>query len=483
MSEEKKSFSFGFSKVKKPILADSAIRDEATKDFIEETDYVKEVNHSGIEGTKKKIVKEELVIPCPGNTYKKKSEKNEKKEDNDLLTSKDEKDLTDEEKAAKALLQDARSWKENQDDEKNPNDNLVIQANANDYGVADEKALFEADIDSRPEVSSQEHYDNVPVDGFGMAMLRGMGFKANEGIGGFRKAKIDCIEPVMRPKGLGLGASIPKAKKADSSNKTDNKNEKLVLKKGAFVRIISGNSKDQDGVKLKGQYGEVEGLDEDNARVIVRIRGESISVSENVIQLVDYKEYKKMKNTINADQYDEYSKKQKEREKEWKKKEENDEETNTSSSRKRSSKNDTNYDDDDSQDKEYYAKKSKKSKKSTWVRRGLRVRIVDKRSKYYKEKVIVNDVVSYDQIECVTKSGKVLDNIDPYDVETVIPKEELSIVMIVRGSDFKGKVAELLKTDFKREMLAVRLLPDKDEVLKLSFDDVCEMTGDVADFF
>merc|ERR1712223_1385939 len=213
MSEEKKSFSFGFSKVKKPILADSAIRDEATKDFIEETDYVKEVNHSGIEGTKKKIVKEELVIPCPGNTYKKKSEKNEKKEDNDPLTSKDEKDLTDEEKAAKALLQDARSWKENQDDEKNPNDNLVIQANANDYGVVDEKALFEADIDSRPEVSSQEQYDNVPVDGFGMAMLRGMGFKANEGIGGFRKAKIDCIEPVMRPKGLGLGASIPKAKK------------------------------------------------------------------------------------------------------------------------------------------------------------------------------------------------------------------------------------------------------------------------------
>merc|ERR1711983_175973 len=133
-----------------------------------------------------------------------------------------------------------------------------------------------------------------------------------------------------------------------------------------------------------------------------------------------------MKNTINADQYDEYSKKQKEREKEWKKNEENDEETNTSSSRKRSSKND-NYDDDDSLDKEYYAKKSKKSKKSTWVRRGLRVRIVDKRSKYYKEKVIVNDVVSYDQIECVTKSGKVLDNVDPYDVETVIPKEELSI--------------------------------------------------------
>merc|ERR1711878_64371 len=106
--------------------------------------------------------------------------------------------------------------------------------------------LFEADIDSRPEVSSQEHYDNVPVDGFGMAMLRGMGFKANEGIGGFRKAKIDCIEPVMRPKGLGLGAT-----RANTTNGSEHKNgdgkksEKLVLKKGAFVKIESGSNKGQ----------------------------------------------------------------------------------------------------------------------------------------------------------------------------------------------------------------------------------------------
>ena len=280
-----------------------------------------------------------------------------------------------------------------------------------------------------------------------------MGFKKEEGIGGFRKEKVDCIEPVVRPKGLGLGASVPKNNKKDSSStsKSGDKIEELVLKKGAYVRIQSG--------KYKGQYGEVEGLDEENARVVVRIHGECVSVSENIINLVDKAEFKKCKNVINNDMYNEYSEKQKEREKEWDK------------SSKRSLETESNE----------FTKKSKKSK-STWVRRGLRVRLIDKKSKYYKEKVIVNDVISPDRIECITTSGRVLDDIDPYDVESVIPRDEYSVLMIVRGSEFKGKLCELLKKDSKRELVAVRLLPEKEEVLKLSYDDVCEMTGDITEY-
>jgi hypothetical protein len=41
-------------------------------------------------------------------------------------------------------------------------------------------------------------------------MLRGMGFKEGEGVGGFKKLAVACIEPVIRPKGLGLGAARPK---------------------------------------------------------------------------------------------------------------------------------------------------------------------------------------------------------------------------------------------------------------------------------
>ena len=44
-------------------------------------------------------------------------------------------------------------------------------------------------------------------------MLRGMGWKVDEGIGGFKKQVISTIDPVVRPKGLGLGAAKPKSNK------------------------------------------------------------------------------------------------------------------------------------------------------------------------------------------------------------------------------------------------------------------------------
>ena len=446
--EKKKSFSFGFSKVAaKNLEKDSVLRDKTTKVVQEdEKDFVTEVNESEIKGTKKKEVKQELVIPCHGNTYKKPSEKLQNVVKTDSFLDKEEKDLTEEEKAARALLEDSKKWQEIRGNEELPNANLVIKSNVNN-DILDEKATFVNDIDSCPDVSTQKDYESIPVEGFGMAMLRGMGFKAEA------EAKVECIDPVIRPKGLGLGASLPKSKQKMSKS---DKKEELILKKGAYVRIQNG--------KNKGQYGEVEGHDADSARVIVRIHEESVSISENAILLVDKAEYRKCKNVINIDMYEEYNLKQKEREKEWNR-------------HKRPMKTFQNDDGDQSSNK-----KSKKTK-STWVHRNLRVRIIDKKSKYYKEKVIVTDVLSNDQIECVTSSGQILDNIDPHDVETVIPKDDTSVLMIVRGSEFKGKIGELLRKDPKREVVVIRVLPDKEEVLKLGYDDVCEVTGDITEFF
>ena len=66
-NEEKKSFSFGFSKVKaKNLEKDSILRDKTTKEVQNEKDFVLEVNETEIKGTKKKEVKQDLVIPCQG---------------------------------------------------------------------------------------------------------------------------------------------------------------------------------------------------------------------------------------------------------------------------------------------------------------------------------------------------------------------------------------------------------------------------------
>ena len=80
------------------------------------------------------------------------------------MLDKDEKDLTEEEKAAKALLEESKNWQENRDNEEVPNANLVIESSANN-GILDEKALFDNDVESRPEVSSQDDYESIPVEG------------------------------------------------------------------------------------------------------------------------------------------------------------------------------------------------------------------------------------------------------------------------------------------------------------------------------
>jgi len=439
MSEEvKKSFSFGFAKkssVKR--LEDSKLRDDSTKDKHEETDFIIEVDRSEIKGTKKKEVKEELIIPYLPNTYKKKIEVQPVKSENEKLLEKPDEELTEEEKAAKELLKETKAWQEEQDKEKNPNDNLVIQTQANANGLDSEKAIFEADLESRPDVATAEDYEKIPVQGFGMALLKGMGFKSADGIGGFRKAKIECLDPVIRPKGLGLGATPS----ASTSKNASQSKEKLILKRDAYVKVCQGSH--------QGSYGQVESLDEENARVFIKIKGHVVSVSENSIQVIDKKEFDKFKNVINKDMYDKFSAKQKEREKDWKKRpifEDLQEE-----------------------------KSSKKSKSisRTWVRPKLRVRIIDRKSKYYKEKVEVNDVISAELIQVVTNSGKIVE-IDPEDVETVIPKEDFAKVMIVR-KEHKGQIAEILRKDSRNEKVTVRILPDKEEVLELRYDYICQL--------
>ena len=457
---KKPSFSFGFSKTsgaKK--LIDSKIRDDSTKEKVEEKDIILDVSGKKIKGTKKEEVKVDLVIPCIGNTYKGVQKKEEtpveiKSESVEIPS----RELTEEEKAAKEIIEESKTWEENQDKDKNPNENLIIsvQKNENEPEL-DEKAIFDADVEAKPEASKLEDYDKIPVEGFGMAMLRGMNFKPDEGIGGFRKAKIDCIEPVMRPKGLGLGATrAPTNSNSENKNGESDKKEKLVLKKGAYVQITSGTN--------KGKYAEVDGLDEQNARVIVRIKkSDSISVSENIIQLVSKRDYEKGKNVLNQADYDLHAEKQKKREKEW----ENDKKRDRQI-----------FDIDEKDQDSKISKKSSKILKITWIREGLKVRIIDQDSKYYKEKVLVTNV-NENKIECRTDSKKYVDIKAKY-LETVIPKESGAYVMIVEGQ-FRGKIAEMLRKNNDKSKATVRILNDEELVLDLSYDDICQCSSSLVD--
>ena len=70
-----------------------------------------------------------------------------------------------------------------------------------------EEEAFEQDYHQAPEMATLAEYEKVPVEQFGAAMLRGMGWKEGEGIGSERGRKVVKAKPIeRRPALLGIGA-------------------------------------------------------------------------------------------------------------------------------------------------------------------------------------------------------------------------------------------------------------------------------------
>ncbi len=81
------------------------------------------------------------------------------------------------------------------------NDGLVIAATADD-----EEAILRRDTAERPEAPDLEAYAAIPVEGFGAAMLRGMGWSEGMGAGRKRDGPTNASQAGKRPALLGLGA-------------------------------------------------------------------------------------------------------------------------------------------------------------------------------------------------------------------------------------------------------------------------------------
>jgi len=145
------------------------------------------------------------------------------------------------------------------------------------------------DVSLRPEESTLDDYERVPIEEFGLAMLRGMGWTKTEGIGLKNKKVVDMREPQLRQKGLGLGAERPQRHKdpvpQSHSSKDHKDREVLSLKIGAFLLITRGTH--------ENNYGQVSSFDEDNNRVIVKLANSSkmAAVSKFYITLVSEREF------------------------------------------------------------------------------------------------------------------------------------------------------------------------------------------------
>jgi len=213
----KMGFSFGFSRKQQigPLKTTSVINE--TKKEAEETDFI-----TAVEGDKVKSVVEKqvrsgpLIIPLIGKQAPGTSTNTKPKalSNKDSIGTENKKNDSIEAQAARALIEEARRREYGAETEETAASAAPI--------LMQQKLDTEAGVTTQAEQSTLDDYESVPIEQFGLAMLRGMGWKEGQGIGKNEK-KVAPVEATLRPKGMGLGAD----KSTVLQDKHKQKNSKL----------------------------------------------------------------------------------------------------------------------------------------------------------------------------------------------------------------------------------------------------------------
>ncbi|XP_061396721.1 peptidyl-prolyl cis-trans isomerase G [Musca vetustissima] len=298
--EPAKKISFGFSKINKKVnlSANKPVQKP-------EVELIKCLEGQEIKLVEEKKEEAPLVIPLKG-AHKTSSALASLMKRRAVLLGEDEPNDVDKQNENKETPIE-ENGNEPEDLEKRAAKELLAEINANGSLDTDKNLTLpvvhpnDLPLEGAKE-SSMDDYENIPIQDFGKALLRGMGWveppKPTKG-----GPPVDDM-PMVRPKGMGLGAD--KALKAKPLLVAPESNEVLEIKRHAYVRILGGKHKDL--------YGQIEGFDDHAGRVIVKmaIGGAKEAFNEFLCQPVSRKEYAQYGKCINSTKYEEYKRKENE---------------------------------------------------------------------------------------------------------------------------------------------------------------------------
>jgi hypothetical protein len=379
---------------------------------------------------------------------------------------------------------------------------------------------FKLDIQSRPTDlhAKSTSYDNIPVESFGAALLRGMGWDGRTHAEMMKKKDGDKLN--NRPFRLGLGADpkdlIDAAKggnnnnqKSSSSNSATNSKQEIErrrlkeqekLKQQQLQRLpgmfligdfVFSNEIDRRGKVLQTQG--VPGLSK--IRIQVEHTGDITDVSKSSLKLLDNLEIK-LNPIVFPEQNINESK--------------TNETTSTPTTQFFGLKNNpdelqkavkTGLADSDgnnplfpgfttstatnttttSEKTKPMTQSEKKPDRPSWIRSGIRVKMVGKMkdtdnniSKYYLQKGTILDVVSKGLAHVRFDNGGMEDVKEKY-LETVLPlKGEKGMVLLGMN---KGEVGTLLERDNQKESVVIQL-SESLEVMEIDMDSIAAFRGD-----
>ncbi|CDW55992.1 G-patch 2 domain containing protein [Trichuris trichiura] len=333
----------------------------------------------------------------------------------------------------------------------------IIAAIPDSYSIvrrgADEKLGSLEELESEQDID----YDSIPVEEYGKALLRGLGWSEGAAIGKTNKQVVKVIESEPRPKGLGLGAAVKsKTKEEKKDNVSKEEEEELQLKVGSCIK--------RTDAPHTNEYGKVISMDEDNCRVVCHmlLSKETLSLSQYSVEVVSSAEYLQKGRCINQEKYDTYKKK---------------EVVHTTP--------DVPLSRNPLERKEVATKRDQPVNRidhapTGWMYPMVRVRFIDRRyakGKFYKKKGRIEDMVSKDTCTVVFDDGGLLENVKEHQLETVVPRSCNAEVMVLFGK-WRGRVGRMLEQDSSKCQAVVQVA---DDTLKLSYDDFAEYVGDPVD--
>lgn len=360
-----------FGAVKRPVLnqvKSAAFQSDSTNNN-DQPDMVVSFENGEMKSTAPKVVKEELVIPSQPNAHHKilkiKSIALKPAESTPSSSNTEIDQLNDE--ARRALILEAQqandAW--NDRNENGPVRVRTIEQDSTNTFMVDQNHT-EEEPEEKKEIDNAD-YEQVPIEEFGMAVLRGMGYKEDAGLGISNKKQVNVFVPETRPRGLGLGADRKILEKINQLKRNlkqagiDEKDD-LCYEKGAFVLIEKGLHQDQ--------YGTIESIEEDTARLTVALaiggtnrKKEVISISQYNVKLVTEKEFLKYSKYVNKSKAEQVEKETSDQlMKDYHRKSSHDHHK-KEHKRHRSSKKADDYDDDDYDDRRHRRHESSRSRR------------------------------------------------------------------------------------------------------------------------
>ncbi|CED85065.1 G-patch domain [Phaffia rhodozyma] len=180
------------------------------------------------------------------------------------VKAKEKVELTLEERALRAVLASAG---EQGSDDGEELDAIPKQEDQRQNTITEEEA-FRRDVETRPDESSLDDYARVPVASFGLALLKGMGWKEGQAASRTRPGMVEAYVPKSRPSLLGIGAKerdAPTLAKGEKPKKPWKVKEEA-RKYSPIVRVSSSKESSVSRLLAGGKIGIAQGVHEGGGR-------------------------------------------------------------------------------------------------------------------------------------------------------------------------------------------------------------------------